>query len=263
MRYLKTYKLFEGYVDDPLFTRFSHNDLLNGEEEAEYQPGERRMVGPDVFNDSLVKLGFPDKKRCVHFMDEIAFNPSGRESYSPSLYGDKIYNVKVDDTSYLGWSFVSPVNEWFYKTRPGWNLFGKIKPLLDPKIFGPREDDQETTDEFVKLLVQEGVIGFGTLSDLMRSKFWGKFPLFAWTNDKVKVSKKTIEPKTTKETKPYRRQTLLTPDDFNNLGVDKSKIGLFYNSEEGKRLNMIDEDLPYEEKEEQALNLLKIWSENL
>jgi leucyl-tRNA synthetase len=81
------------------------------------------------------------------------------------------------------------------------------------------------------------VIGFGTLSDLMRSKFWGKFPLFAWTNDKVKVSKKIIEPKAPKESKPYKKQTLLTPEDFDSLGIDKAKIGLFYNSLEGRKMS--------------------------
>ena len=67
MKYLKTYKLFEAYVDTPLFTRFSHIDLLNGEDEVEFTPSERRMIGPQLFNDILVNIGFPDKGKCVHF----------------------------------------------------------------------------------------------------------------------------------------------------------------------------------------------------
>ena len=269
MKYLKTYKLFEAYVDNPVFIRFSHVDLLNGESEIEFTPSERRMIGPQLFNDILVDMGFPDKSKCVHFMDEVSY---GNNPHLTSLYGKNLYNIKVDDNSLLGWSFVMPVNDWFFRAYQFYNNVeknDKVKSLLSPEFFEiePENEVFETSPEAGKetanILIKDQMIGFGKLSDLMNSPYWGKLPLFAWTNDSVKVSEKPLEVKQPKEAKAYKKQALLTPDDFDSLGVSKSKIGLFYNSLEGKRLNMIDEELPYEERKEQALNLLKLWSENL
>jgi hypothetical protein len=269
MKYLKSYKLFEAYVDNPIFTRFSHNDLLNGEEEVEFTPSERRMVGPELFNDILVDMGFPDKNRCVHFMDEVSY---GDNPHLTSLYGKNIYNIKVDDNSLLGWCFVMPINDWFFRAYQFHNKVernDKVKSLLSSELFeikpesGSYQDSPEASKESANILIKDNMIGFGKLADLMNSPYWGKLPLFAWTNDTVKVSEKSIETKQPKEAKAYKKQALLTPEDFDSLGVSRSKIGLFYNSPEGRRLNIIDEELPYEERKEQALNLLKIWSENL
>jgi hypothetical protein len=269
MKYLKTYKLFEAYVDNPIFTRFSHVDLLNGESEIEFTPSERRMIGPELFNDILVDMGFPDKNRCVHFMDEVSY---GDNPHLTSLYGKNLYNIKVDDNSLLGWCFVMPINDWFFRAYQFHNKVernDKVKSLLSPELFeikpegGSWEDSPVASKENANILIKDNMIGFGKLSDLMNSTYWGKLPLFAWTNDTVKVSGKSIEAKQPKEAKGYKKQALLTPDDFDSLGVSRSKIGLFYNSPEGRRLNIIDEELPYEERKEQALNLLKIWSENL
>jgi hypothetical protein len=269
MKYLKSYKLFEAYVDNPIFTRFSHVDLLNGEEEVEFTPSERRMVGPELFNDILVDMGFPDKNRCVHFMDEVSY---GDNPHLTSLYGKNIYNIKVDDNSLLGWCFVMPINDWFFRAYQFHNKVernDKVKSLLSPELFEIEpegegwQDSPEASKETATILIKNKMIGFGKLVDLMNSTYWGKLPLFAWTNDSVKVYEKPIESNQPKEAKTYKKQALLTPDDFDSLGVSRSKIGLFYNSPEGRRLNIIDEELPYEERKEQALNLLKIWSENL
>ncbi len=269
MRYLKTYKLFEAYVDDPIFIRFSHVDLLNGESEIEFTPSQRRMIGPQLFNDILVNIGFPDKSKCVHFMDEVSYrnNPD-----LTSLYGENIYNIKVDDNSLLGWCFVMPINDWFFRAYQFYNNVeknNKVKSLLSPELFEIKpegdnwQDSPVATKETADILIKDQMIGFGKLSDLINSPYWEKLPLFAWTNDSVKISQKPKEVKSPKESKPYKKQALLTPDDFDNLGVSRSKIGLFYNSPEGKRLNIIDEELPYEDRKVQALNLLKLWSENL
>jgi hypothetical protein len=39
------------------------------------------MIGPKDINDSLIKLGFPDKRKCIHFMDSVAFDPSYKGLY--------------------------------------------------------------------------------------------------------------------------------------------------------------------------------------
>jgi hypothetical protein len=269
MKYLKSYKLFEAYVDNPIFTRFSHNDLLNGEEEVEFTPSERRMIGPELFNDILVDMGFPDKNRCVHFMDEVSY---GDNPHLTSLYGKNLYNIKVDDNSLLGWCFVMPINDWFFRSYQFYNKVernDKVKQLLSPELFemdpegGSWEDSPVASKETANILIKDNMIGFGKLSDLMNSPYWGKLPLFAWTNDTVKVSGKSIEAKQPKESKPYKKQILVTKDDFDSLGVDKDKIGIFYNSPEGRKMLKIKEDLPYNMKREEALRLLKIWSENL
>jgi hypothetical protein len=269
MKYLKTYKLFEAYVDSPLFTRFSHIDLLNGEDEVEFTPSERRMIGPQLFNDILVNIGFPDKGKCVHFMDEVSYSNNPNLT---SLYGENIYTIKVDDNSLLGWSFVMPINDWFFRAYQFHNNVeknDKVKSLLSPELFeikpesGSYQDSPEASKETADILIKDNMIGFGKLADLMNSPYWGKLPLFAWTNDSVKVSLKPIEAKQPKEAKAYKKQALLTPDDFDSLGVSRSKIGLFYSSPEGQKMSRIQEHLPYDMKREEALRLLKLWSENL
>ena len=67
MKYLKT---FESYREEPKFFRFSHIDLLGDKDQSEFTPIERRMVGPDEYNDILVSLGFPNKN-FRHNADEV------------------------------------------------------------------------------------------------------------------------------------------------------------------------------------------------
>ena len=57
-------KLFEAFIQEPVFYRFSHVDLLNGKTELVDHPKEREMIGPESFNSSLVEVGFPDKKKA-------------------------------------------------------------------------------------------------------------------------------------------------------------------------------------------------------
>jgi hypothetical protein len=278
MKYLKTYKLFEALVEDVAFIRMSHVDMLDGKEEGWYSPGNRRMIGPDSFNDCLVKAGFPDKQKCVHFMSESSYDPG----YG-NVYGKNIFQVIVDDKSKLGWCFVTPINNWFYKGHHILNALGKNE-LVDEIMKSPfadintnpdsYDDDgeldsddsefQQRLDEALKYMLDFGVIGTGTIDDLKKSPHYGKYNLYVWTNDKVYIKKYVIKTKEKEvESKPYKKQILVTKDDFDSLGVDKDKIGIFYNSPEGRKMLKIKEDLPYNMKREEALRLLKIWSENL
>ena len=219
MKYLKTYKIFESWVEEPKFFRFSREEMTEGE----FTPGKRIMWGPDNFNDCLVKFGFPDKRQCVHFMDSVAFNPEYKGSY-----GNYTYQVTVDDNSNLGWSFVVPINEWFYKGNP------------------------------FQYALRNGVIGTGTIEDLKKSPHYGKESLFVWTNDKVVITKYEIK----KEPKigTYKNQPVLTKDDFSSLGIEPKRIPDFYQSEFGKKVKGLSDDIPFDVRREESLTLLKKWS---
>jgi len=134
MKYLKSYKLFESLIEDITFIRMSHTDMLDGREEGWYQPNQRRMVGPDAFNDSLVKAGFPDKKNCVHFMSESSYDVG--YSY---IYGKNLFQVVIDDKSKLGWSFV--LKKYTKEDdKPKEPKPYKSQPLLTPEDFSSKEE---------------------------------------------------------------------------------------------------------------------------
>lgn len=191
MRHLKPYKLFESLVEDVTFIRMSHSDMLDGKEEGWFEPVERRMIGSQIVNDSLVKYGFPDKERCVHFMSESSYD----FGYS-GIYGKNLFQVIIDDHSKLGWSFVVPINDWFYKgsnslrnARKGGN---ELVLSVDETGYSELRIDLETGEninESIKCLLDCEAIGFGTIEDLKRSKNYGNFKLYVWTEDKVYLKK--------------------------------------------------------------------------
>ena len=233
---MKYIKLFEAFSEEPKFFRFSHIDLLNGESEIEFTPKQRNMIGPDEFNDVLLELGFPDKKKCVHFMDERAFDPS----YS-GLYGKNMYNISIDPDSKLGWSFLFAVNDWHLKGNPFRNVINHedIKRLEETE-FGDFEHYDATKDEtfrVTKLVLESGFIGTGKLADLMASKYWGKEKVFVWTEDTVRV---TPYIKPAKGSKGYKKEVLLTADDFKTLKMSGSDIAEFHKSDAGKQFRELD-----------------------
>lgn len=233
MRYIK---LFETFSEEPKFFRFSHIDLLNGESEIEFTPKQRKMIGPDLFNDILLELGFPDKKKCVHFMDERAFNPS----YS-GLYGKNMYNISIDPDSKLGWSFMFAVNDWHLKGNPFRNALDHedIKRLEETE-FGEFDHHEATKDEtfrVTKIVLESEFIGTGKLADLMSSKYWGKEKVFVWTEDTVRV---TPYIKPAKGSKGYKKEVLLTTDDFKTLKMSGPDIAEFHKSDAGKQFRELD-----------------------
>ena len=214
------------------------------------------MIGPDEFNNILVSLGFPDKSRCVHFMDEKAFDPS----YS-GLYGKNIYSINIDDESKIGWSFFFPINNWYYKGYQFYSAAKKskdIQDLLDGTDFGRFDYENSTEEEaerMTELLKESGLIGTGTLKDLMASRFWGKEAAFAWTMDKVIVSKYEKAPKAPT---PYKNVPALTEQDFIQRGIEKSQIAQFYQSPQGKKMRSIKSS-KFDLKREESLRLLDEW----
>jgi hypothetical protein len=261
MKYLK---LFEKFIEEPKFYRFNKFDLLGSEESLQLTPKYRKMVGPENINDVLVENEFPDKHKCIHFMDSLAFSPDYK-----SLYGDFIYEIQIDDESKLGWSFFFPVNDWFYKGNPFYHERNNpvVQDLLNSEykdLHYPYDDEHGDLDKMAEYCLEYEVIGTGTIEDLKKSKFFGKQKLFVWTNDDV-IVKKWSQP--TKEPKPYKTKPLLTKEDFERLEVPSKKIADFYSSELGKNIRKFSDRLvvdpnKYDMFREESLRLLKDWIKN-
>jgi len=264
MKYLK---LFEKFIEEPLFYRFNKFDLLGDKDEIQFSPKERSMFGPEIVNQVLVNRGFPDKHRCVHFMDSLAFAPSYR-----GLYGNFIYEIKIDDESQLGWSFLIPVNDWFYRGHPFYQERNNpvIQDLLKSgysNLYFPfdEENEIEIIEKMADYLVEYEVIGTGTIEDLKKSKLFGKQKVFVWTNDDVIVKKWHKPPK---PPTPYKNRPLLNKEDFESLQIDSSEIGKFYQSDFGRNIKrlqdrIIENPSKFELFREEALNQLKKWKMSL
>lgn len=186
MKYLK---LFEAFTSEVKFYRFNKFDLLGDVEEMKLTPKQRKMVGPENINNELIRNGFPDKHKCIHFMDSLALNKGYK-----NLYGEFIYEIQINDESHLGWSFLVPVNDWYYK---GYSIYQErnnpdIQDLLNSEyaeLQFPWGDEQGDLDRMSKYLIEYEVIGTGTIEDLKKSKFFGRQKLFVWTTDDVMVKK--------------------------------------------------------------------------
>lgn len=261
MRYIK---LFEKFVNDVKFYRFNHNDLLGEESEKELTPGMRNMIGADEFNEALVRVGFPDKKKCVHFLDSNAFDPGFK-----SIYGRNIYNIEIDDQSKLGWSFYQPINEWYYLTGFKFrNLDSSLRDEISKSSpIDVYYDEENTTEESVinqsvvriKKVMEYNFVGFGTIEDLKKNSLFGKVPLFVWTEDKVLVKKWKEEIKEVSKGE-YKSQPILTPEDF----PSKELMANFYKSDSGKKINGLQNNFNtkktnYDAFRSEAIKILNDW----
>lgn len=249
MKYLKSYKLFEAFSEDIKFYRFSRVEIPEGE----FVPGMRTIWGSKDFNQTLTNLGFPDKSQCVHFMDSVAFNPEYK-----GLYGENIYEIKVDDMSNLGWSFVIPINDWYYRGNTFYQAQRQKNPVIEEIMkteFGSLEFlDNKSMDEVANFLIGFGAIGTGNLQDLKNSRFFGKEKAFVWTTDTVLVSK-YVKPEKVGKPGVYKSEKVLDTEDFVSRGLTKADIGKFYSSEIGK--------LVKGSTREEALKILDEWIKTL
>ena len=188
MRYLK---LFESWVETPKFYRKSHVDVLDGLEEGEFQPVVRKQIGPELVNDDLVSRGFPDKSKCVHFMSEEAYNEFGKDL--SGVWGKLLYEVKIEDTTKIAWSFFLNINDWYYRSLPYdrnsnsdiIRNFEKNTNILDFEPYDKWDENNEVIPLTTDALLSEKIIGFGTINDLKKSPHWGKYRYYCWTNNKV------------------------------------------------------------------------------
>jgi hypothetical protein len=197
MKYLKKYKLFEAWVENPKFYRKSHEDVLDGLEEGVFKPKERRQIGSESINNDLVSRGFPDKSSCVHFMSEEAYKTFGKDmSY---VWGNFLYEVNIDDSSIIAWSFHLNINDWYYRSNiynynKETNLIKSLEKNTNILEFEPLKDRWDENDESVRYttdaLLSEKIIGFGTIKDLKNSPHWGKYRYYCWTNEEVYLKRK-------------------------------------------------------------------------
>lgn len=236
----------EKLIEDTKFYRFSRVEMLEGE----FTPEKRTMWGSKDFNEVLVKLGFPDKSQCVHFMDAVAFNPDYK-----GLYGAHIYEIKVDEMSNLGWSFVLPINDWYYRGSSFHQALKEnnetIKQIMETEFGDDTFSIDKSIDEVAKFLVDFGVIGNGTLQDLKKSRLFGREKLFIWTSDTVMVNKYKVPEKVG----IYKTEKVINVEDFITRGLTKSDIGKFYSSEIGKSVKG--------STREEALKILDEWIKTL
>ena len=256
MKYLR---LFESFFSDSIFYRFSHVDILNGKNELIYEPKERMMIGAKDINDSLIEVGFPNKEKCIHFMDSLAFDPSYK-----GLYGKNIYQIEISEDSKLGWSFIVPINDWFYKGFSFTNNVLKNKIAITQNLLNSGYKDMNyyngDLDDMRDILIDYGFIGTGKLNDLKMSSFFGNHPVYIWTNESVRITPYIKKPK---KPKSYKNKPLLTKSDFIDLDIPLNQIGNFYSSQYGKKIKRFQDSAPFELKREEALNLLKGWKDSL
>lgn len=259
---MKYIKLFEAFVNEVKFYRFSKEDFLNGEEEAIYTPKKRVLWGYKSYNELLISLGFPDREKCVHFMDDSSFN--GFFNSHKSLYGEWVYELEVDEKSILGWSFCLVINDWYfdyYQRKLDDNSV--VKSVRDYMLGLSDLDEDEATQLRIKYLVDKGIIGNGTLEDLRRSPLFGKESVFVWTCDPVKMKTISSPQKVVREPKAYKSLPLLTPDDFSS----KEEMSNFFksNGPTMKRLKdvMDAKQLDHNDVRQEALSVLKKWRSNL
>ena len=200
MRYIKLFENFESVR----FLRFSRSEIPQGELtpvlRQKYINIDEETQGVYEWTQKLVQNGLPDNKSAVHFMTD---DTAKREAFRASLYGRYKYEIELKDRGQkLGWTFMWPINEWFYKTHMylgGATVLGpksgegkEALAMLDPKIGhlkSVRYDKltPEDCDEMAKALLESGLIGFGTIDDLMSSGLYKKENLFAWTCETVEV----------------------------------------------------------------------------
>ena len=251
MKYLK---FFEAFVEEPKFYRFSDEDLSEGD----YKRVSEREIRDPLWNDALIRAGFPDRKDCVHFMDSVAFDPSFKD-----LYGKNIYEIQVDNNSNLGWTFFVPINEWWYNQGAQLSRAIKQYPIIKERIskdffdIDSYDRDESVADKMVKMVMDAGLIGVSKVSDLEKHEFFGKYPLFAWSNDTVNI-KRYVEPN--KETGKHKTTQLVTATDFEERGLSRNLIGQFRSSEWGKKVKELE--LSRGSKED-ALKYLDEWTNGL
>jgi len=205
---MKHLKLFEKWSDQE-FYRLNQEPFDNSEDEFEfYRDSEHNFKGSRPLNEFLVKMGFPSGSNSVDFMDSVALNRSKQYEF---LWGSNKYRVKIDQESNLGWSFKMPKNDIFYKClrlpqldEPTRSQDKVLKKMVEKYPYGQMrffydrdkntlddldENERDLLERIYQFLVDYHYIGKGTLDNLKSSPLWGTTPLYAWTDDKILMSK--------------------------------------------------------------------------
>jgi hypothetical protein len=190
----------ESFLDEPKFYRFS-NDEMTGIEDGIYKPKNRKMEEDSDWNLKLSSnFNFPNMKNSVFLMDKIGYRIYGDKK--GGIYGFNEYEITLDDSSNLGWSFFVMQGKWhskseyyFTKSYPNQEFLSEFpEELMNNKQFkkwNPMIQTNPSMNVYIKLLMKHKVIGSGNISKLLSSPFWGKVPCYVWTEDKVKINKLT------------------------------------------------------------------------
>ena len=258
---MKYIKLFEAFQDAVKFYRFNREDILGGEEEGVYVPKKRTLWGFKEYNELLIGFGFPDREECVHFMDIKAFD--GGPSSFKQIYGDWVYEIEVDEKSILGWSFCLVINDWYfdyYQRKLGDNSI--VRSVRDYVSGLGDMDEKEATRLRIDYLIENGIIGRGTLEDLRKSPFFGKESAFVWTCDPIKIKKIGGPQIAIREPRAYKSLPLLNPEDFSS----KEEMARFF-KENGSILKRLKDIMDVKKSDhgavrQEALSILKKWRES-
>ena len=184
----------EEFLDEPKFYRFTINEMV-GIEDGIYKPKPRKLTAEGLtWTFSLFyDFNFPLQSRSINLMDEI-----GKNNLRDNSLGSNEYEITLDDSSNLGWSFFVMMGIWENATG---SLLVKIYPKFEfPKGLMDNEDflnwdryvgynDKTKMNRYIQTLIDYEVIGSGNISELLSSPFWGKVPCYVWTEDKVKINK--------------------------------------------------------------------------
>ena len=186
----------ESFLDEPKFYRFTNNEIV-GIEDGIYKPRNIELQpGLVDWNDKITNnFNFPNLEKSVHLMDVIANSIYTGKKYKE--YGSNKYEITLDDSSNLGWSFFIKQGQWGIVNA---NLFMEVFPefvsdlpqgLMNNKVFLSHEfnphDSNPNINKHIEILLEYKVIGRGKISELLSSPFWGKVPCYVWTEDKVKI----------------------------------------------------------------------------
>lgn len=187
----------EEFLDEPKFYRFS-NDDMRGIEDGIYKPKPRKLntEGEGWIFSLFNNFNFPLQSRSINLMDKIAYGLQSNLKDNP--YGSNEYEVILNDSSNLGWSFFMMQGQW--ERRRG-TLFAELRPQFKfPKGLMNDEDflnwdievgnnDNTMMNKYIETLLKYKVIGRGNISELLSSPFWGKVLCYVWTEDNVKINK--------------------------------------------------------------------------
>jgi hypothetical protein len=137
-------------------------------------------------------------RNSVFLMDKIGYSIYGDKK--GGIYGSNEYEITLDDSSNLGWSFFVMQGKWhsksedyFTKSYPSQEFLSEFpEELMNNKQFkkwNPIIQTNPSMNSYIKLLLKYKVIGSGKISKLLSSPFWGKVPCYVWTEDSVKINK--------------------------------------------------------------------------
>lgn len=230
------------YIDDPKLRKVSSGNSID-EDYIE-------------FINNYANLGIPHPLKSVH----MYFRPNPDSSIA--WYGTA-FDIIPKEGAIFGFNRElrngGLGSTWFSPERTTEDFLGK-KVEKFPDYYEDKDRFMEEITKYQQMLIDGGVVGTLTYDELLKmSKEEGE-TLQVWTESPCH-HKKHIKVKEPKENKPYKGESILTDDDFMELGIDNNSRSEFY-KQYGKEINRTDLVIPLGRRRRLALDLLKKWKEN-